>query len=146
MKVRSARSQCPGRAERAGERGSALLELPLLIGLVIVPFAFIVLTVPTWIQGVHAADDAAAEAGRAFVLSGGDEESVAAAVSMVERSHRLEQGALSVSSNGLDATLGSAVDIEVSIRLRAVVFFDFGSFDYTAFHAERYPTYVRTPE
>ncbi len=37
------------------------------------------------------------------------------------------------------------VDVEVSIRLRAVVFFDFGSFDYTARHAERYPTYVRTP-
>jgi hypothetical protein len=123
-----------------------VLELPLMIGLVIVPFAFIVLTVPTWIRGAHAADDAAAEAGRAFVLSGGDQGSVDEAVSTVERSHRLEVGALSVRSARPAATLGSMVDIEVSIRLRAVVFFDFGSFQYTARHTERYPTYARTPE
>jgi hypothetical protein len=134
-----------GGARRTGERGAAILELPLLIAVVIVPFAFIVLTVPTWISGVLAADTAAAEAGRAFVLSGGQDGSVETAVRAVEESHRLGGGSLTVVSTHPSAALGSVVEVEVSIRLRAVVFFDFGSFEYTARHAERYPTYVRTP-
>ncbi len=130
---------------RTRERGSAVIELPLVLGFLIIPVAFVILTIPTWLQGVHAANDAAAESGRAFVLSGGDPESVGRALEATSVSHGFEPGELSIVSAAPTAALASDVEIRVQVELRAIALFDVGSFTYTATHVERYPTYVRTP-
>lgn len=130
---------------RTGERGSAVIELPMVLGFLIIPVAFVILTIPTWLQGVHAANEAAAESGRAFVLSGGDAESVGRALEATAVSHGFEPGELSIVSAAPTATLASDVEIRVQVELRAIALFDVGSFTYTATHVERYPTYVRTP-
>jgi hypothetical protein len=130
---------------RIRERGSAVIELPLVLGFLIIPVAFVILTIPTWLQGVHAANDAAAESGRAFVLSGGDPESVGRALEATAVSHGFEPGELSIVSAAPTAALASDVEIRVQVELRAIALFDVGSFTYTATHVERYPTYVRTP-
>lgn len=114
----------------------------MLIGIVIVPFAFCVLTIPLWVQGMHAADAAAAEAGRAFVLSGGDPDAVARAIRLVEAGRGLAPGTLELVSARPAAARQADIDIEVAVRLPAVAFFDVGAFTYTAGHTERYPTYV----
>ena len=129
----------------SGERGAALLEMPLFLGFVIIPLAFVILTIPTWLQGVHAANDAAAEAARAFVLSGGDPEAVDRTVRATELSNGLPSGSLMVSSAAPIAGIAAEVRVTVDVDLRAVAFFDLGSFVYTGSHLERYPTYVRTP-
>ena len=129
-----------------GERGAALLEMPLFLGFVIIPLAFVILTIPTWLQGVHAANDAAAEAARAFVLSGGDPAAVDRTVRATELSNGLSSGSLTVSSAAPVAGIAAEVRVTVDVNLRAISFFDLGSFVYTGSHVERYPTYVRTPK
>ena len=133
------------RQRRSGERGSAVVELPMVLGFLIIPVAFVILTIPTWLQGVHAANDAAAESARAFVLSGGDPGSVARALDATANSHGFEPGELSIASVAPTAALASDVEVRVQVELRAIALFDVGSFTYTATHVERYPTYVRTP-
>lgn len=133
------------RRDRRGERGAALLELPLLVGVVIVPFAFLVLTIPIWLQGVHAADAAAAEAGRAFVLSGGDASTLDRALRRVELGRGIDPGALTLTSAAPSPAPGADIEVRVSVELPAVALFDLGTFVYTAGHTERFPRYVRTP-
>ena len=128
-----------------GERGAALLEMPLFLGFVIIPLAFVILTIPTWLQGVHAANDGAAEAARAFVLSGGDPGAVDRTLRATELSNGLPSGSLTVSSAAPVAGIATEVRVSVDVNLRAIAFFDLGSFVYTGSHVERYPTYVRTP-
>ncbi len=134
-----------GGNEHSQEEGSAVIELPLVLGFLIIPVAFVILTIPTWLQGVHAANDAAAESARAFVLSGGDPESVGRALDATALSHGFAPGDLSVTSAAPTAALATDVEIRVQVQLRAIALFDVGSFTYTASHVERYPTYVRTP-
>ncbi|NNF56020.1 MAG: hypothetical protein HKN03_16460 [Acidimicrobiales bacterium] len=119
--------------------------MPLFLGFAIIPLAFMILTIPTWLQGVHAANDAAAEGARAFLLSGGDPDSINRTVRATEVSNGLPVGSLTVSSAAPVAGVGNDVRITVDVTLRAVFFFDLGSFVYTGSHVERYPTYVRTP-
>jgi hypothetical protein len=133
------------RDQRTSERGSAIVELPMVLGFLIIPVAFVILTIPTWLQGVHAANDAAAESARAFVLSGGDPESVGRALDATALSHGFAPGDLSVASAAPTAALSTDVEVRVQVQLRAIALFDVGSFTYTASHVERYPTYVRTP-
>ncbi|MGI9610225.1 MAG: hypothetical protein ACR2NL_08005 [Acidimicrobiia bacterium] len=133
------------RARTRSEQGSAVIELPMVLGFLIIPVAVVILTIPTWLQGVHAANDAAAESARAFVLSGGDQESVARALDATASSHGFAPGDLSITSAAPTAALATDVEVRVQVQLRAVALFDFGSITYTATHVERYPTYVRTP-
>ncbi len=127
------------------ERGAALLELPLFLGFIIIPLGFAILTVPTWLQGVHAANDAAAEASRSFVLSGGDPAVVERALRATEVSHGLPAGSLTITSSAPVAGLDAEIQVTVEIELRAIAMLDIGSFTYTGSHVEQYPTYVRTP-
>jgi hypothetical protein len=133
------------RPPRWRQRGSAIIELPMVLGFLIIPAGFVILTIPTWLQGVHAANDAAAESARAFVLSGGDPESVGRALEATAFSHGLAPGELSIISAAPTASLSGDVEVRIEIELPAIAMFDVGSFSYTATHVERYPTYVRTP-
>lgn len=130
---------------RRSERGAVVVEIPMVLGFLIIPVAFLILTVPTWLQGIHAANDGAAESARAFVLSGADPDAVGRALSATATSHgfdgRLDLASASTSGVGP----GDEVTIVVNVELPAIALFDVGSFTYTATHVERYPSYVRTP-
>jgi len=52
------------------EQGSAALELPLLLGLLLIPFGLLMLTFPTWVERQTAARDAAGEVARHLVIGG----------------------------------------------------------------------------
>ncbi|NNE94959.1 MAG: hypothetical protein HKN24_02930 [Acidimicrobiales bacterium] len=130
---------------RRFERGSTVVELPMVLGFLIIPVAFLILTVPTWLQGIHAANDAAAESARAFVLSGGDPAAVERARDATAISHGFDPGQLPITSASPTAALATDVEVRVQVQLRAIALFDVGSFTFTASHVERYPTYVRTP-
>jgi len=132
-------------SSRLSERGSAVIEIPMVLGFLIIPVAFLILTIPTWLQDIHAANDAASEAGRAFVLSGGDGEAVGRAILAAELSHGRDPGSLTLVSTTPTAELSGAVLVEVSVEVQAIALFDLGAFTFTSSHTERYPTYVRTP-
>ena len=133
------------KADRRSERGTAVIEIPMVLGFLIIPVAFLILTIPTWLQGIHAANDAAAESARAFVLSGADPGAVDRALSATASSHgyvdRMELGLATTTGIGP----GDEVTVTVNVELRAIALFNVGSFTYTATHVERYPSYVRTP-
>ncbi len=130
---------------RSSERGSAVIEIPMVLGFLIIPVAFIILTIPTWLQGIHAANDAAAESARAFVLSGADPGAVDRALLATASSHGYGDRIQLASATTTGIGPGDEVTITVDVELRAIALFNVGSFTYTASHVERYPSYVRTP-
>lgn len=135
--------------DRPGERGTAAMELPLLIALVLVPLGLLVITVPTWIERQHAARVAASEAGRAIVTSTSDDplgeaEAVVAAVGL---GHGLPAGALEL---GVPPVLvrGAMVTVEVTVEIPAVRLPGLTSLApvrWTASHTERYPDLAELP-
>ncbi len=130
---------------RSSERGSAVIEIPMVLGFLIIPVAFLILTIPTWLQGIHAANDAAAESARAFVLSGADPGAVDRALSATASSHGYDDRIQLASATTTGIGPGDEVTITVDVELRAIALFNVGSFTYTASHVERYPSYVRAP-
>ncbi len=130
---------------RRSERGTAVIEIPMVLGFLIIPVAFLILTIPTWLQGIHAANDAAAESARAFVLSGADPDSVTRALTASASSHGYEDRLQLASATTTGIGPGDEVTVTVNVQLRAIALFNVGSFTYTASHVERYPSYVRTP-
>ena len=55
---------------RATQRGSVVFELPLLVGLILIPFGLLVISIPTWVERQTAARDAAGEIARTIALGG----------------------------------------------------------------------------
>ena len=53
---------------RRVERGAVAIEVPFVVGLVLIPFGLLVVTVPTWVERQTMVRDAAAEAARAVAL------------------------------------------------------------------------------
>lgn len=138
---------------RTGERGSAAFELPLILGLILLPFGVLLLSVSTWVERQTAARDAAGEAARLVVIEGPD--GVAAAEALVREieagyglpveSMRLELA----SSSGLaqSAGPGDAVVAQVTVEMPGAVlplFGSFGDITWTAEHVERFPDYGAT--
>ncbi len=125
---------------RQGERGSALLELPFVLGLIVLPFALLVLQLPIWVERQMAAGDAAAEIARSVVVHGAevDEGELLAAI---ESAHGLKPGSLT----GFRLTpglAGEAVVVEVTVEIPAITLPVFGSIgrgSWTATHVERMP-------
>ena len=128
---------------RRSERGTAAIELPLVLGLVLIPLGLLVLTVPTWVERQEAATEAAAEAARAVVTGTGSADRVAVAHAVVEEvaaSHGLPPGSLRLElrSGGRGQPVTARVTVEIPLaplpglgRLPAV--------DWTATHTERFP-------
>ena len=132
------------------QRGSAGIELPLLLGLVILPFALLVLTIPQWVERQTAARDAAAEIGRwSVVQHGGDDGGRAEAevlLRRIEEAHGLRPGSLSL-VGGPTGSLspGGTVTVQVSVDLPGPTVPGLGSLGlgrWTAEHTERVPDYV----
>lgn len=126
-------------SRRRRQRGSALFELPLLVGLIMIPFGLLVISVPTWVERQTAARDAAGEVGRAIVVGGSPQ----AALASIERGYELPPGALQV-SYGSSFEGGDSVVVEVTVAMPAVelpIFGSFGHLTWTAEHTERFPDY-----
>lgn len=134
---------------RRGERGTAAMELPLLIALVLIPLGLLVITVPTWIERQHAARVAASEAGRAIVTSASDDPfaDADAVVAAVALGHGLPAGALELEVGSVLAR-GVPVTVEVTVEIPAVRLPGLSSLApvrWTASHTERYPDLAELP-
>ena len=132
------------------ERGSASLELPLLLGLVIIPFALLVLTIPRWVEHQTAARDAAAEIGRLLVVqpsaAGVGQVDAHELLHRIEQAHGLRAGSLSlVGPPPGSLTPGGAVVVRVAVDLpgpTVPVLGSLGLGSWTAEHTERVPDYA----
>ncbi len=125
---------------REAERGSALLELPFVLGLIVLPFALLVLQLPVWVERQVAAGDAAAEIARAIVVHGVEVDE-GELLMAIESAHGLEPGSLT-GSRVIPGLAGEAVTVEVTVEIPAITLPVFGSIgrgSWTASHVERMP-------
>lgn len=125
---------------RHGERGIAAVELPLVIGLVLIPLGLLVLHVPVWIEHQHIAREAAAEAARSIATATSGDAGAEArhVVDLVAASHGLDREALRlrIEAGAEDVTARVTVRIPGARLpgLRSVT-----AVDWTATHRERLP-------
>lgn len=126
---------------RDGEAGTAAIELPLVVALVLIPLGMLVLSVPTWVERQHAATEAAAEAARAAVTGSGDPLAEARlVVEQVAAGHGLPRGALRLQLT--EAGRGGPVTARVTVAIPAARLpglADLAAVEWTATHTERYP-------
>lgn len=133
----------------AGERGSALIEFPMVIGLILIPFGVMVLSAPTWVERQTAARDAAAESARLIVTSS-DEVSTTPAelIRRIELGYGLPSGSLVMSNPTGRLAPGGTVTVVVTVEIPALslpILGTVGSVDWTAEHTERVPDYGAGP-
>ena len=125
---------------RDRERGTAALELPLVVGLLLIPLGLLVLHIPVWIERQHAARDAAAEAARAVVVDtdGVVAADVEAVVDAVGAGYGLAPGALRLRLDQDDTWVTARVTVTIPAArlpgLGSVV-----ALEWTASHQERRP-------
>lgn len=136
-------------ADRQSERGSTVIEFPLAIGLILIPFGMLVLSAPTWVERQTAARDAAAESARSLVASGeaGSIDPMEI-IRRVEAGYGLPVGALDPSIPGLELEPGGSVTVAVTVEIPALslpVFGSVGSVPWTVQHTERIPDYGAQP-
>lgn len=119
----------------------AAIELPLVIGLVLIPLGLLVLHVPTWIERQHAARDAAAEVARLMVSSSdATTTDVDAVVERVTAAHGLPPGSMRLQLD--QAGRGQPVTARVTVEIPAARLPGLGevaAVSWTATHIERYP-------
>ncbi len=136
--------------QRVGERGSAAFELPLILGLILLPFGVLLLSVSTWVERQTAARDAAGEAARVVVIHGDDGVAEAEAlVRQIEAGYGLPAGSMRLEladgiAQGGGLVPGEAVLARVTVEMPGAVLPLFGSFGevtWTAEHVERFPDY-----
>lgn len=131
--------------ERSGEKGAAVLELPLVLGLILLPFGIFLLSVSTWVERQAAARSAASEVARALVFDG--DADVVLLVAGIEAGHGLEPGALGVEFVD-EAVPGGRVTVVATVVIPRAVVPVFGSIAGTSWsveHVERRPDYGVVP-
>lgn len=130
---------------RRSERGSVLIEFPMVIGLILIPFGMLVLSAPTWVERQTAARDAAAESARSLVVP--DRDSLMtpdALIRQIEAGYGLPAGSLRAEIPAERFLPGEAVTVVVTVEIPALsipIFGNVGSVDWTAEHTERFPDY-----
>ncbi len=122
MTSRGRRSPSRWRRATAGERGAVPIELALGVGLLLLPTAVLVLSLPGWVERQSMAGLAAEEAARALVLAGstgGAAVRARAVVREVAANHGLDQDEVTdVAVTGSFARGGTVrVTVSVSIPL-----------------------------
>lgn len=128
--------------DRGRERGSASVELPFLLGMVVLPFALLVLQLPIWVQRQAAAADAAAEIARSFAVQG-DGSATDILLRAIETSHGVPAGALhstAIAEVSPGAPIVVAVTVDIPV-LTIPIFGTIGRQAWTATHIERQPDF-----
>ena len=133
-----------------GERGSVAVELPLALGLLLLPLSLLVITVPAWPERQTVARTAAIEASRIAALAESIEEGVEkgqAAVLRAARNQGLDPSDVSVSWEG-SFRRGGSVTANVTVRMPALVVPGLTTVEawaWTASHTERVDDYRSLP-
>ncbi len=115
-----------------------------MIGLILIPFGILILSIPTWIERQTAARDAAAESARYLVLAGPEGlEGATQIVADVERGYGLPAGSLRLEMPS-ELVPGEALTVRVVVVIPAAdipLMGSFGDTTWSAEHTERYPDY-----
>lgn len=104
------------------ERAAVAVELPLAVGLFLVPIALLVITLPAWPERQTVARAAAVEAARTAVLAGSWEEGVAlgeAAVAQAASNQGIDPDDLVVTWEG-SLERGASVNATVTVQMPAL--------------------------
>ncbi|MEW6474320.1 MAG: hypothetical protein AB1679_18870 [Actinomycetota bacterium] len=132
------------------QAGTAVIETPLAVVLLLVPVALLVITLPAWPERQTVARAAATEAARSAVLADSWDEAVATGQAVVERT--AANYGLAANDFVLDwsgaLTRGSAVTARVTVRMPALAVPGLGSVDawtWTASHTESVDRYRSIP-
>lgn len=130
---------------RTRQRGSVMIEFPMVIGLVLIPFGMLAISASTWVERQTAARDAAGESARALVISTGETSvSPAQIVQQIESGYGLAPGTLRAEVPEGAIVPGESVTVNVTVEIPALVvpiLGNIGSVDWTAEHTERIPDY-----
>lgn len=124
------------------QRGSAIFELPLVVGLILIPFGLLVLLLPTWVERQTAARDAASELARSLVVADSVVDA-SAFLREIEAGHGLDPGSLQLVDVS-DGDPGELVTVWVSVVLPGQSMPLLGVIvprSWTAEHSERRPDY-----
>ena len=108
-------------AQGSGQRGGVAIELALGVGLLLLPTALLVLTLPQWSERQLVARVAAQEAARAAVTAADAAEAEAAAARTVARTaanHGLDPGDLTLTLSG-DLQRGATVTATLTVVVPA---------------------------
>jgi hypothetical protein len=134
-----------------GESGLVSAELVLGVGLLVLPVALLVLTMPGWFERQVAARSIAREAARAVVLEGRCSQGLAARVAgEMAANHGLAVGDVRVSVQCESDPLppGSEIEADVSVRMPALEIPGIGAFtawEWTARHRAPVDRYASLP-
>lgn len=118
-------------ADRAGERGSMLVEASFLLVLIVIPMVYLIATVGQLQAGAYAASAAAREAGRTFATSAEPQLApgrAVAAAQLVFSAHGFDQGEGTVNLScptGMCLEPGSTVQIEAQVQVALPLMPDF---------------------
>lgn len=132
------------------ERGAVAVELPAAIGLLLVPLALLVITIPTWPERQTVARSAASEAARTAVLASSWEEGTDAGdeiVALAAQNYGLDPADLTVSWEGAFGR-GESITATVTVRMPALVVPGLTTVDpwtWSASHTERVDDYRSLP-
>lgn len=130
----------------AGDAGAAAIEMPLAVGLLLLPIAILVMMVPQWPERQTVARAAAKDAATVYA-NAPDEQSgqaqAAAVVSTAAANHGMPAGSMSIELGG-EWCRACTVTVSVTVLIPAVdVPFagTIGSFGYTATSSARIDDY-----
>lgn len=138
------------RTARVGQVGAVPIEFALGVGVLVLPVALLVLSLPPWVERQSAARLAAREAARAVVLADTFAEGVAAgetAAARVAVNHDIDPGDFNVAVTG-NLVRGGAVTATVSARFPATAvpgLTEVASFIWTTAHTEQVDAYRSLP-
>lgn len=136
--------------QRRAERGSAPVELPLAIGLLLLPVALLVITLPAWPERQTVAQSAAAQASRTMALAGSWDEGAAEARAVVARAATnsgLDPADMSVELVG-SVERGASVTARVRVAMPGLAVPGLGpvaGWTWTASHTDRVDDYRSFP-
>ncbi len=128
------------------DRGTAAIEMPLAVGLLLLPIAIVVMVVPQWPERQTVASAAAKDAATVYANAADPESGAASALAVVAQAaanHGLPAGALSLQLDGpwcraCTVTASVAADIPaVDVPFAGTV----GSFTWTARSSARIDDY-----
>ena len=128
---------------RRDDRGSVALELPLAVGLLLLPIAVIVMVLPQWPEAKTVAETTAKEAATLYVNAPSQAQGAEEAQAAVDRATANYGRPISASVDG-EWCRGCALTLTVTLQVPAVqipFIGSTGSLDYTATSTARVPDY-----